>query len=100
METTTTKTSNDLRAAIAAGDWVLAQSALLEFRNEVEMIWNAATIEDERIALQRKVEEMMEWARKTTLSTRSWDQQTLLRLVHGGAYTEARPVPGMFRLDV
>ena len=94
------RTSSRLRAAIAAGDWVGAESSLIEFRHEVEMAWTAAATEEDRSAIQQHVHEILEWSRNTTLAVRSHDHQNLLRLIRGGAYAEAQPVPETFTVDV
>ena len=78
---------NLFRRAVAAGAFSEAEQFLESYRRDVEASWNAATCEEQRLAIATEVSEVFEWARTTTLAARSHTQRKLILLRRESAYT-------------
>ena len=82
------KTAVDLfRSAVSAGAFSEAEQLLESYRRDVEASWNAATSDDQRLAIATEVSEVFEWARTATLAARSHTQRKLILLRRESAYT-------------
>ena len=75
------------RSAVSAGAFSEAEGLLESYRRDVEASWNAATSDDERLAIAMEVSEVFEWAHTATLSARSHAQRKLILLRRESAYT-------------
>ena len=78
---------NRLRSAVSAGAFLEAEQLLESYRRDVEASWNAATSDEQRIAIAMEVSEVFEWARTATLAARSHTQRKLILLRRQSAYT-------------
>jgi hypothetical protein len=86
-----TRTSDQLHAAIQAGAWSTAQELLAAFRSEVELSWRAAATEQERRDISQNVTGFLQWARAMTLCSRGHVQDRLNRLNRRHAYAGLNP---------
>jgi hypothetical protein len=75
------------RKAVSAEAFSEAEQLLEMYRREVEVSWNAATSDDERLAIATEVSDVFEWARAATLAARSHTQRKLILLRRESAYT-------------
>jgi len=75
------------RSAVSAGAFLEAEQLLESYRRDVETSWNAATSDDQRLAIATEVSEVFEWARTATLAARSHTQRKLILLRRENAYT-------------
>ena len=82
-----TKAAKRFRNAVSAEDYAEAEQFLELYRREVESSWNAATSDEQRLAIAREVSETFEWARTATLAARSHTQRKLILLRRESAYT-------------
>jgi hypothetical protein len=87
---TSTRTSDNLHAAIRSGAWSTAQELLAAFRLEVEASWRAAATEEERQVISHNVTGFLQWARAMTLTSRAHAQDRLNRLDRRHAYAGPR----------
>jgi hypothetical protein len=78
---------NLFRSAVSAGAFAEADQLLESYRRDVEASWNAATSDEQRIAIAMEVSEVFEWARTATLVARSHTQRKLILLRRESAYT-------------
>jgi hypothetical protein len=78
---------NLFRSAVSKGAFSEAEQLLESYRRQVETGWNAATSDDQRMAIATEVSEVFEWARTATLSARSHAQRKLILLHRESAYT-------------
>ncbi len=81
------KAVDPFRRAVAAGAFAEAEQLLESYRREVEACWNAATTDEQRLAIAVEVSEVFEWARTATLVARSHTQRKLILLSRESAYT-------------
>ena len=65
----------------------------------MEASWNAATSDDQRLAIATEVSEVFEWARTATLAARSHTQRKLILLRRESAYTPDLPKSEFLHLD-
>jgi len=72
---------------VSAGAFPEAEQLLESYRRDVESSWNAATSDDQRLAIALEVSETFEWARTATLAARSHTQRKLILLRRASAYT-------------
>ena len=93
------KAVNLFHSAVSAGDYLEAEQLLESYRREVEASWNAATSDDQRLAIATEVSEVFEWARTATLAARSHTQRKLILLSRESAYTSGIPANDVFHLD-
>ena len=77
---------NLFRSAVSAGAFSEAEQLLESYRCDVEASWNAATSDDQRLAIAMEVSEVFEWARTVTLSARAHTQRKLILLRRESAY--------------
>jgi hypothetical protein len=82
-----TKAVDSFRKAISAGAFSEAEQFLESYRHEVESSWNAATCDEQRLAIAMEVHTTFEWARITTFAVRSHTQRKLILLSRESAYT-------------
>ena len=75
------------RSAVSAGAFREAEQLLESYRRDVESSWNAATSDEQRLAIAMEVSATFEWARTATLSARSQTQRKLILLRRESAYT-------------
>ncbi len=75
------------RKAVSAGAFSEAEQLLETYRRDVEASWNAATSDEQRLAIATEVSEVFEWARTATLAARSHTQRKLILLRRESAYT-------------
>jgi len=83
-----TKTRDNLHAAIQFGAWSTAQELLGTFRQEVEASWRSAASEQERRAISESVTSFLQWARAMTITSREHAHSRLNRLERRRAYTQ------------
>ena len=74
------------RSAVSGGAFLEAEQLLGMYRREVEASWKAATSAGERHAIATEVSGVLEWARTTTLVSRSHAQNALILLSRQSAY--------------
>ena len=75
------------REAVSAGAFSEAEKLLEGYRRDVEVSWEAATSDDQRLAIATEVNSTLEWARTATLAVRSHTQHKLILLRRESAYT-------------
>ena len=75
------------RKAVSAGAFLEAEQLLEMYRRGVEASWNAATSDENRLAIATEVSTTLEWARTATLAARSHTQRKLILLRRESAYT-------------
>ena len=75
------------RKAVAAGAFPEAEQLLEDYRRDVEMSWDAATCDEQRLVIATEVSSTLEWARTATLAARSHTQHKLILLRRESAYT-------------
>ena len=83
------------RSAVSSGAFLEAEQLLESYRRDVELSWNAATSDEQRLAIATEVSETFEWARTATLAARSHSQRKLILLRRESAYT-----PGLHNNEV
>jgi hypothetical protein len=81
------KAVDQFRKAVSAGAFSEAEQLLETYRRDVETSWNAATCDEQRMAIALEVSEVFEWARTATLAARSHTQRKLILLRRESAYT-------------
>ena len=74
------------RKAVSAGAFLEAEQLLERYRRDVEASWEAATSDDQRLAITMEVSSTLEWARTATLAARSHTQRKLILLRRESAY--------------
>ena len=74
------------RKAVSAGAFPEAEQLLERYRREVEVSWEAAASDDERLTIATEVSSTLEWARTATLAARSHTQRKLVLLRRESAY--------------
>lgn len=77
---------NLFRQAVSAGAFSEAEQLLESYRRDVEADWNAATSDEQRLAIATEVADVFEWARTATLVARSHTQRKLILLRRESAY--------------
>lgn len=87
------------RRAVAAGAFAEAEQLLESYRRDVEACWNAATTDEQRLAIAMEVSEVFEWARTATLVARSHTQRKLILLSRESAYTPSLGNTEVLHLD-
>jgi hypothetical protein len=87
MNNSKSRTVELLRRAVSSGDYVGAQALLGDFREEMQARWQAATSAAERARIAAEVQDLLEWARTTTLAGRAHAQRKLIHLTCKKAYT-------------
>jgi hypothetical protein len=75
------------RKAVSAGAFLEAEQFLEGYRRDVEVSWEAATSDEQRLAIATEVSSTLEWARTATLAARSHTQHKLILLRRESAYT-------------
>ena len=75
------------RKAVSAGASADAEQILEGYRRDVEVSWEAATSDEQRLAIATEVSSTLEWARTATLAARSHTQHKLILLRRESAYT-------------
>ena len=75
------------RKAVSAGAFADAEKLLEGYRRDVEVSWEAATSDEQRLAIATEVSSTLEWARTATLAARSHTQHKLILLRRERAYT-------------
>src|ERR1700682_6301117 len=90
---------NLFRSAVSAGAFSEAEQLLESYRCDVEACWNAATSDDQRLAIAIEVSEVFEWARTVTLSARAHTQRKLILLRRESAYTPSNHNSEVLHLD-
>lgn len=78
---------NLFRRAVSAGAFSEAEELLEMYRRDVEASWEAATSDQQRLAIATEVGGVFEWARTATLAARSHAQRKLILLRRESAYT-------------
>jgi hypothetical protein len=75
------------RKAVSAGAFADAEQLLEGYRRDVEVSWEGATSDEQRLAIATEVSSTLEWARTATLAARSHTQHKLILLRRESAYT-------------
>jgi hypothetical protein len=94
-----TRAVDSFRRAISAGAFSEAEQFLESYRREVESSWNAASCDEQRVAIVMEVSAIFEWARITTLAVRSHTQRKLILLSRESAYTPGLSNHGVLHRD-
>jgi hypothetical protein len=87
------------RKAVSAGAFPEAEQLLERYRRDVEVSWEAATSEDQRLTIAKEVSSTLEWARTATLAARSHTQRKLILLRRESAYTPSICKSDMLNLN-
>jgi hypothetical protein len=87
------------RKAVSAGAFSEAEQLLESYRRDVEVSWEAATSDAQRLAIATEVNATLEWARTATLAARSHTQHKLILLRRESAYTPSVPVNELLNLN-
>ena len=74
------------RKAVSAGAFPEAEQLLERYRRDIEVSWEAATSDDQRLTIAKEVSSTLEWARAATLVARSHTQRKLILLRRESAY--------------
>ena len=75
------------RKAVSAGAFPEAEQLLERYRRDVEVSWEAAASDDQRLTIAKEVSSTLEWARTATLAARAHTQRKLILLRRESAYT-------------
>ena len=94
-----TRTRDNLHAALQSGAWSTAQELLAAFRLEVETSWRDAATEQERRAISQSVTGFLQWARAITITRRAHAHDQLSRLNRRHAYAQPHPTNPYRGLD-
>jgi hypothetical protein len=94
-----TRTWDNLHAAIQSGAWSTAQELLASFRLEVEASWRAAATEQERRVISQNVTGFLQWARAMTITSRAHAHSRLNHLNRRNAYAGPHPSNPYHGLD-
>jgi hypothetical protein len=87
------------RNAVSAEEFAEAEQFLEAYRRDVESSWNAATSDEQRLAIATEVSATFEWARTVTLAARSHTQRKLILLSRESAYTPGLCQNAIVRMD-
>jgi hypothetical protein len=83
------RTVEQLRRAVVAGDSLKSACLLEDFRVEAENSWRAAPSVEARQQIAGEVMDLLQWARATVMASRSHQQGKLLQFNRVSAYLGA-----------
>ena len=81
--------AEQVRSAIAAGDYQTSAHRLEDLRREAEHSWSEAASAEQRQRIAGEVQNLLQWARETVLAARAHQQGKLLHFTRVRAYLGA-----------